>query len=67
MTGAFANGRGTFYDQEEYRGRQILVRFTFINGGAAGARSEQAFSADGGQSWETNWINRYERMPAARD
>lgn len=26
------------------------------------ARSEQAFSDDGGKTWETNWINEYTRL-----
>jgi hypothetical protein len=25
-------------------------------------RSEQAYSADGGLTWETNWINTYTRV-----
>jgi len=25
------------------------------------AQSEQAFSGDGGKTWETNWINKYTR------
>jgi hypothetical protein len=25
------------------------------------SQSEQAFSTDGGKTWETNWINRYTR------
>jgi selenophosphate synthase len=28
---------------------------------ATTAQSEQAFSADGGRSWEVNWVNRYTR------
>lgn len=62
MVGRFEGGRGTFYDQEEYRGRMVLVRFTFISLSPDEARSEQAFSDDGGKTWETNWINRYERI-----
>lgn len=65
MVGEFRDGRGVFFDQEEYRGRMILVRFTFINISATEARSEQAFSDDGGRTWETNWINRYERIADA--
>ena len=37
------------------------MRGTFT--GIAGApRFEQAFSADGGKTWETNWINTYARI-----
>lgn len=61
MYGEFKNGRGEFYDQEEYNGRMILVRFIFIPLTADSGRSEQAFSDDGGKTWETNWINHYTR------
>lgn len=63
MVGSFRNGRGEFYDQEDFNGRKILVRFTFIKLSATAAQSEQAFSDDGGKTWETNWINRYTRLP----
>lgn len=62
MFGEFKNGRGEFYDQEEYNGRMIMVRFTFIPLTADSGRSEQAFSDDGGKTWETNWINAYTRV-----
>jgi hypothetical protein len=59
--GEFKNGHGEFYDQEGYNGRTIWVRFTITALTANTFRSEQAFSADGGKSWETNWINNYTR------
>ncbi len=62
MYGEFKNGRGEFYDQEEFNGRMILVRFIFIPLTANSGRSEQAFSDDGGKTWETNWINIYTRV-----
>lgn len=61
-TGAFSNGRGDFYDQESLGGRTILVRFSIWGITADTARSEQAFSDDGGKTWEVNWINRYTRL-----
>jgi hypothetical protein len=60
--GEFKNGRGLFYDQETYNGRSIWVRFSMIPLSPTSARSEQAFSDDGGKTWETNWINRYTRL-----
>jgi hypothetical protein len=57
--GAVENGRLTFYDQEPYNGRTILVRFRIGPVSAGSAESEQAFSDDGGKTWETNWINKY--------
>jgi hypothetical protein len=37
-------------------GRAVLVRFLILPAGAGQWRFEQAYSADGGQRWETNWI-----------
>ena len=59
--GEFRNGRGDFYDQEEFNGRYILVRFSIWRISENTAQSEQAFSDDGGRTWEVNWINRYTR------
>jgi hypothetical protein len=56
MIGGFTNGVGEFYDQEMLRGRAIYVRFRWSNISTASARWEQAFSADGGRTWESNWI-----------
>jgi hypothetical protein len=59
--GEFRNGRADFYDQEPINGRAVLVRFSIWGVTAEEARSEQAFSADGGKTWEVNWITRYTR------
>ena len=60
--GEFTNGRGDFYDTEEINGRSVLVRFSIWGIDADTAQSEQAFSADGGKTWEVNWINKYTRL-----
>jgi hypothetical protein len=60
--GGFHDGRGEFYDTELFHGRNILVRFMIWPISASEVRSEQAFSADGGATWETNWINTYARI-----
>src|SRR5215475_7922073 len=54
--GEFRNGRGEFYDQETLNGRAILVRFVISDVRADSCRFEQAFSGDGGKTWEVNWI-----------
>jgi hypothetical protein len=59
MMGEFKNGIGEFYDQEPFNDRAILVRFIFSAASSKSGHSEQAFSNDGGKSWETNWINTY--------
>jgi Protein of unknown function (DUF1579) len=58
----FKNGRGDFYDYELINGRSLLVRFSIWKITPDTAQSEQAFSEDGGKTWEVNWINKYERQ-----
>ena len=59
--GGFKDGRGDFYDYEEINGRSVLVRFSIWKTSQDTAQSEQAFSEDGGKTWEVNWINKYTR------
>jgi len=54
--GGFANGRGEFYNQELFNGRAILVHFVISDITPNSCRFEQAFSDDGGKTWEVNWI-----------
>jgi hypothetical protein len=54
--GGFKNGRGEFFDQESFNGRAILVRFVISDITPNSCRFEQAFSEDGGKTWEANWI-----------
>ena len=56
VVGQFTGNRGEFYDQEEYKGRAILVRYMWLNISPQSARMEQSFSPDGGKTWEVNWI-----------
>lgn len=62
MVGEFKNGRGEFFDQEPFNGRAIYVRFIFSDITANAFRFEQAFSADGGKTWEANWIATFTRV-----
>jgi len=55
MFGGFTDGRGEFFGQDSLDGRAILVRFVFSDITPTSFRFEQAFSADGGTSWEVNW------------
>jgi hypothetical protein len=64
--GYFRDGRGEFVDQEMYDGRAILVRNTFTGIAPDASRFEQAFSADGGKTWETNWIMTFARQQSGR-
>ncbi len=63
LVGAFHGGRGELFDQEEFNGRTIWVRFTVFALSATTAQSEQAFSDDQGKTWETNMVTRYTRVP----
>jgi hypothetical protein len=54
--GGFKDGRGEFFDQESFKGRNILVRNVWSDITANSCHFEQAFSEDGGKTWEVNWI-----------
>jgi hypothetical protein len=54
--GEFRNARGEFYDQETLNGRTVLVRFVISDITQNSCRFEQAYSDDGGTTWEVNWI-----------
>lgn len=54
--GGFRDGVGEFHGDDELDGKPIKVRFLVYRQGADRARFEQAFSADGGVTWETNWV-----------
>jgi hypothetical protein len=54
--GGFRDGVGEFYGDDQLDGRPIKVRFLIVRVSKDEARFEQAFSADDGTTWETNWI-----------
>jgi hypothetical protein len=54
--GSFRDGRGEFYSHEPVGGRMVLVRNVWSDITATSCRFEQAFSDDGGRTWEANWI-----------
>jgi hypothetical protein len=56
VEGAFTNGAGEFFGDDEHEGRPIRVRYTWSEITAEHARWDQAFSVDGGETWELNWI-----------
>lgn len=56
MVGEFKNGAGEFFDQETFNGRVIFARNGFSDITRDSSHFEQAFSKDGGKSWETNWV-----------
>lgn len=56
LIGSFVEGRGEFYSQEFFEGRSIFCRFICSHITETSCRWEQAFSTDGGKTWEINWI-----------
>jgi hypothetical protein len=56
VIGQFTGNRGEFYNQDTYQGRAIYVRYVWLNISPQSARMEQSWSADGGKTWEVNWI-----------
>jgi len=58
-------GRGAFYGRDMLGARAILVRFIITRISPGEAHFEQAYSADGGASWEVNWIAVDTKKPRA--
>ena len=54
--GTFSGDIGVFEGEDEFEGRPIKVRFIWSGTKTRTPRWEQAFSVDGGETWETNWI-----------
>src|SRR5271163_2477311 len=62
QVGEFKNGVGEFYCQDTFNGRMILIRYVWSEITANSAHFEQAFSDDGGRTWEVNWITDQTRV-----
>jgi hypothetical protein len=56
QVGQFKNGVGEFYAQDTWKGKQVFVRFIWSKTDTDTPHFEQAFSDDGGKTWEVNWI-----------
>jgi len=61
VKGRFTDGVGNFYAETTLRGKPIRMRFTWSHITATSAQWEQAFSPDGGKTWEMNWHMDFER------
>ncbi|MDP3736665.1 MAG: hypothetical protein Q8R02_04700 [Hyphomonadaceae bacterium] len=59
VIGGFENGVGTFYADDTLDGRPIRIRFHWLGADGNMPRWEQAFSGDGGATWETNWVMQF--------
>lgn len=65
VVGRFERDVGTFYSDGSLDGKPIRVRYVWSEITATSARWEQAYSADAGTTWETNWIMQFSRMPSS--
>jgi len=65
VVGRWQGDQGVFEGDDTYEGRPIRVRYTWRRLDADHAHWEQAFSADQGRRWETNWTMELTRRPAA--
>lgn len=63
QVGEFRNGRGQFFAQDTWNDKGILVRYIWSNFAKGVPHFEQAFSEDGGETWEVNWISDQTRIP----
>ncbi|MEZ4403047.1 MAG: hypothetical protein R3B06_23695 [Kofleriaceae bacterium] len=55
VVGRFVDGTGEFLTDDTFAGRPIRVRFRWVLTDPAAPRWDQAFSDDGGATWEPNW------------
>jgi len=60
--GKFRDGVGEFYGMDTLNGRTVLIRFIWSKTESNSPHFEQAFSQDGGESWEVNWITDQTRV-----
>ncbi len=61
VVGSFSHDVGIFEGPDTFEGRPIVVRYTWSRVNTPSPRWEQAFSDDGGKTWETNWVNDFTR------
>jgi hypothetical protein len=61
VVGGFTDGVGVFEGDDQHEGTPVRVRFLWTHESPRSARWEQAFSPDGGATWETNWIMHFTR------
>lgn len=61
MIGRFSGDVGEFFGDESVDGEKVLCRFLWTRTQTSSPQWEQAFSADGGKTWEPNWIMTFTR------
>ncbi len=61
VKGRFEKGVGAFFGDITLNGKPTRVRFIWSHITPTSARWEQAYSADDGKTWETNWTMNFQR------
>lgn len=61
VVGQLSNGHGEFYGSDTWEGRAVIVRYMWQAVSHDKTHFEQAYSQDGGKTWEVNWIYDGER------
>lgn len=61
VVGRFTGRKGQFFVDDIFRDRPIRVRTTYEPLSPVSAEWTQAFSPDGGATWEVNWIMEFNR------
>jgi hypothetical protein len=66
LVGSFSGDVGVFHGDDEWAGRPVRIRFIWSGMTTPTPRWEQAFSDDGGETWETNWVMEFTRAKGDR-
>jgi hypothetical protein len=66
VSGTWRDGIGRFEGDDTHVGKPIRVRFTWSSENPAAPRWQQEFSADGGVTWELNWVMQFRRDTRAQ-
>jgi hypothetical protein len=66
VVGGFNDGECELFGEDRHEGKAVLVRARYSEITRDSARWEQAFSEDGGGTWETNWIMQFVRETPSR-
>jgi len=61
LKGSFEKGVGTFFGKTTLKDKPVGIRFIWSQITPTSARWEQAYSSDGGKSWETVWTMEFRR------
>jgi len=61
VLGGFTGDEGEFIGTDTFDGKPIIVRFRWHEVRSKRPHWDQAFSPDGGKTWETNWRNYFTR------